>query len=158
MRTWTRTEIISSRAPCASEFTNGIKIKTHGKVLSGVLILSALSAGAVEAVPGVRGQGPGSTATRSTFSTRRTRVSTSTGVSVSFWVKGNSWAHQACIIAGLGGWKRSFRRFFSLVKGVLWSQRSLRALITIIDKTEERGTSPPIKLSAIQMQFDFGNI
>ena len=62
------------------------------------------------------------------------------------------------LVAWLGGWKRSFRRFFTLVKGVLWSQRSLRALITIIDKTEERGTSPPIKLSAIQMQFDFGNI
>lgn len=62
------------------------------------------------------------------------------------------------LVAWLGGWKRSFRRFFTLVKGVLWSQRSLRTLITIIDKTEERGTSPPIKLSAIQMQFDFGNI
>jgi len=59
--------------------------------------------------------------------------------------------------AWLGGWKRSFRRFFTLVKGVLWSQKRLSSLISFIEK-EEQGTSPPIRLSAIQMQFDFGNI
>ena len=56
-----------------------------------------------------------------------------------------------------GGWKRSFRRFFTLVKGVLWSQKRLSSLISLIER-EELGTSPPIRLSAVQMQFDFGNI
>ena len=59
--------------------------------------------------------------------------------------------------AWLGGWKRSFRRFFTLVKGVLWSQKRLSTLIALVGK-EEQETSPPIRLSAIQMQFDFGNI
>ena len=59
--------------------------------------------------------------------------------------------------ARLGGWKRSFRRFFTLVKGVLWSQRRLSALIALIE-TEEQETSPPIRLAAVQMQFDFGDI
>ena len=61
------------------------------------------------------------------------------------------------LVSWLGGWKRSFRRFFTLVKGVLWSQRTLMTLMTLIE-TEEQGTSPPIRLSVIQMQFDFGNI
>ena len=59
--------------------------------------------------------------------------------------------------AWLGGWKRSFRRFFTLVKGVLWSQKRLSTLIALVGKKEQE-TSPPIRLSAIQMQFDFGNI
>ena len=59
--------------------------------------------------------------------------------------------------AWLGGWKRSFRRFFTLVKGVLWSQRRLSTLIFLIEN-EEQETSPPIRLSAVQMQFDFGDI
>ena len=59
--------------------------------------------------------------------------------------------------AWLGGWKRSFRRFFTLVKGVLWSQKRLSSLISLIER-EEQGTSPPIRLSAVQMQFDFGNL
>ena len=59
--------------------------------------------------------------------------------------------------AWLAGWKRSFRRFFTLVKGVLWSQKKLSTLISLIE-TEERETSPPIRLSSVQMQFDFGDI
>ncbi len=59
--------------------------------------------------------------------------------------------------AWLCGWKRSFRRFFTLVKGVLWSQRRLSSLILLIER-EEQGPSPPIHLSAVQMQFDFGDI
>ena len=59
--------------------------------------------------------------------------------------------------AWLGGWKQSFRRFFTLVKGVLWSQKRLSSLISLIEK-EEQETSPPIRLSAVQMQFDFGDI
>lgn len=61
------------------------------------------------------------------------------------------------LVAWLGDWQRSFRRIYTLVKGMLWSQRSLAALITLIE-TEEGGTSPPIKLTAVQMQFDFGDI
>ena len=59
--------------------------------------------------------------------------------------------------AWLGGWKRSFRRFFTLVKGVLWSQKRLSSLISLIEKKEQE-TSPPIRLSAVQMQFDFDDI
>lgn len=61
------------------------------------------------------------------------------------------------LVAWLGDWKRSFRRIYTLVKGMLWSQRNLSSLIKFIE-TGEGGTSPPIKLSAIQMQFDFGDI
>ncbi|MDD7752771.1 MAG: hypothetical protein PUK77_13850, partial [bacterium] len=59
--------------------------------------------------------------------------------------------------AWLSGWKRSFRRFFTLVKGVLWNQKRLSTLIACIEK-EEKETSPPIRLSAVQIQFDFGDI
>ena len=59
--------------------------------------------------------------------------------------------------AWLSGWKRSFRRFFILVKGVLWNQKRLSTLIACIEK-EEQETSPPIRLAAVQMQFDFGDI
>ena len=61
------------------------------------------------------------------------------------------------LVAWIGDWKRSFRRFFTLVKGVIWSQKKLATLISLIEK-EERETSPPIRLSAVQMQFDFGDI
>ena len=55
--------------------------------------------------------------------------------------------------AWLGEWKSSFRRFFTLVKGVLWSQKSLSTLISLIEK-EEQENSPPIRLSDTQMQFN----
>ena len=61
------------------------------------------------------------------------------------------------LAAWIGEWKQSFRRFFTLVKGVLWSQKRLSTLISLIE-TEERETSPPIRLSAVQMQFDFRDI
>ena len=61
------------------------------------------------------------------------------------------------LAAWIGDWKRSFRRFFTLVKGVLWSQKRLSTLIALVGK-EEQETSPPIRLSAVQMQFDFGDI
>ena len=61
------------------------------------------------------------------------------------------------LTAWLGEWKDSFRRLFTLVKGMLWSQRSLSALFRLID-TEENGVSPPIRLSDVQLQFDFGDI
>lgn len=61
------------------------------------------------------------------------------------------------LVAWLGGWKKSFRRLFTLVKGMIWSQRNLSALMALVVK-EENGVSPPIRLSDIQMQFDFGDI
>jgi len=61
------------------------------------------------------------------------------------------------LVAWIGEWESSFRRFYTLVKGMLWSQRSLCSLIKLLE-TEENETSPPIRLSAVQMQFDFGNI
>ena len=61
------------------------------------------------------------------------------------------------LTAWLGDWKDSFRRLFTLVKGVLWSQRSLSTLFRLID-TEENGVSPPIRLSDVQLQFDFSDI
>ena len=61
------------------------------------------------------------------------------------------------LTAWLGDWKRSFRRLFTLVKGMLWSQRSLSALFKLVE-TEENGVSPPVKPSDDQLQFDFGII
>lgn len=61
------------------------------------------------------------------------------------------------LVAWTGEWKSSFRRFYTLVKGMLWSQRSLCSLIKLLE-AEECETSPPIRLSAVQMQFDFGDI
>lgn len=48
-------------------------------------------------------------------------------------------------------------KVFTLVKGVLWNQKRLSTLTAYIEK-EEQETSPPIRLSAVQMQFDFGDI
>ena len=61
------------------------------------------------------------------------------------------------LTAWLGDWERSFRRLFTLVKGMLWSQRSLSALFKLVE-TEENGVSPPVRLSDVQLQFDFGDI
>ena len=47
--------------------------------------------------------------------------------------------------------------FPTLVKGVVWNQKRLSILIASIER-EEQGTSPPIRLSAVQMQFDFDDI
>ena len=61
------------------------------------------------------------------------------------------------LVAWLGNWKWSFRRFYTLIKGVLWNQRFRSFLIKLLE-SEENETSPPIKLAAIQIQFDFGDI
>lgn len=58
--------------------------------------------------------------------------------------------------AWLGEWKKSFRRFFTLIKGTVWSQRSINTIIKLLE-TEEIANAPPVKLSAIQLQFDFGD-
>ena len=61
------------------------------------------------------------------------------------------------LTAWLGDWERSFRRLFTLVKGMLWSKRSLPALFKLVE-AEENGVSPPVRLSDVQLQFDFGDI
>ena len=61
------------------------------------------------------------------------------------------------LTAWLGDWERSFRRLFTLVKGMLWSRRSLPALFKLVE-AEENGVSPPVRLSDVQLQFDFGDI
>ena len=61
------------------------------------------------------------------------------------------------LTAWLGDWQRSFRRLFTLVKGMLWSKRSLPALFKLVE-AEENGVSPPVRLSDVQLQFDFGDI
>ena len=61
------------------------------------------------------------------------------------------------LVAWLGEWKKSFRRFFTLIKGTIWSQRSINTLIKLL-KSEETANAPPVKLSMVQLQFDFGDI
>jgi len=61
------------------------------------------------------------------------------------------------LVAWFGGWQRSFRRFYTLVKGMLWSQRTISALIKLVE-ADKKENSPPLKLTAVQMQFDFGDI
>ena len=61
------------------------------------------------------------------------------------------------LVAWMGEWKKSFRRFFTLIKGTIWCQRSINTLIKLL-KSEETANAPPVKLSMVQLQFDFGNI
>lgn len=61
------------------------------------------------------------------------------------------------LAAWISAWKKSFRRFYTLIKGTLWCQRSVAALVELL-ATEENETSPPIKLSEVQLEFDFGDI
>ena len=55
--------------------------------------------------------------------------------------------------AWLSGWKRSFRRFFPLVKGVLWNQKRLSTLTASIEKRSRRlrrpSGYPPSRCSSI---------
>ena len=61
------------------------------------------------------------------------------------------------LIEWLGGWKQSFRRLFTLTKGVLWSKRNIFDVLKSLEK-DALGKSPPVKLAAVQLQFDFGDI
>jgi hypothetical protein len=40
---------------------------------------------------------------------------------------------------------------------MLWSKRSLPALFKLVE-ADENDMSPPVRLSDVQLQFDFGNI
>ncbi len=59
-------------------------------------------------------------------------------------------------IGWLSEWKESFRRLYTLVKGMIWSRRSIAELLKLI-LAEDQSKPPPIKLTAVQMQFDFGD-
>lgn len=52
-----------------------------------------------------------------------------------------------------------FRRLFTLIKGMIWSRRNLVLLIEFMDKdVGMNGKSPPVRLTAVQLQFDFGDL
>ena len=78
-------------------------MKNYGKFLIGALILGAMTAGAVESVPGVRGRAVRIKGAEEYLSDpENKKFDFKAGISVSFWVKGNSWSQQAGIISGLG--------------------------------------------------------
>ena len=78
-------------------------MKNYGKFLIGTLILGAMTAGAVESVPGVRGRAVRiKGAEEYLVDPENKKFDFKAGISVSFWVKGNSWSQQAGIISGLG--------------------------------------------------------
>ena len=63
-----------------------------------------------------------------------------------------------CLIGWLAGWRQSFRRLFTLIKGMIWSRRNLVLLIEFVDMDVGMdGKSPPFKFTAVQLQFDFGD-
>ena len=61
------------------------------------------------------------------------------------------------LTAWLHEWKHSFRRLYTLVKGMLWSRRNLAEVIKLI-MTSEIGKSPPTWHFAEQLCFDFGDV
>ena len=62
------------------------------------------------------------------------------------------------LIGWLAGWRQSFRRLFTLIKGMIWSRRNLVLLIEFVDMDVGMdGNSPPVRLAAVQLQFDFGD-
>ena len=61
------------------------------------------------------------------------------------------------LVEWLGGWRQSFRRLFTLIKGMLWSRRNIFELLKLVD-THEDEKPPPVKMTAVQLQFDFGDI
>ena len=114
----------------------------YGKILSGALILSAVAAGAVESVPGVRGQGARINGDAEyLFDAKNKGFDFKAGVSVSFWVKANTWSQQAGIIAGMGDTVISKRQkaeggsfyFNTRIGGqgaaLLWAPKSFKAPI-----------------------------
>ena len=75
----------------------------YGKILSGALILSAVAAGAVESVPGVRGNAARIKGEVEYLrDAKNKKFDFKAGVTVSFWVKANTWSQQAGIISGMG--------------------------------------------------------
>ncbi len=58
------------------------------------------------------------------------------------------------LISWLGEWEHSFRRLYTLVKGMLWSRRNLLELLKIVSK-KGKTKDPPVKPATLQMEFDF---
>ena len=61
------------------------------------------------------------------------------------------------LTAWLHEWKNSFRRLYTLVKGMLWSRRKLAEVLKLI-MLRENGKPPPLQCIAEQLRFDFGDI
>jgi len=62
------------------------------------------------------------------------------------------------LVGWLAEWKQSFRRLFTLIKGMIWSRRNLVALIKFVDVDIGVGEkTPPVRLAVVQLQFDFGD-
>ena len=62
------------------------------------------------------------------------------------------------LVGWLAEWKQSFRRLFTLIKGMIWSRRNLIALIKFVDVDIGVGEkTPPVRLAVVQLQFDFGD-
>ena len=51
-------------------------------------------------------------------------------------------------------WKQSFRRLYTLVKGMLWSRRNISELLKIVISPVENKSPPPLMIE--QLQFNFG--
>ena len=78
-------------------------MKTTVKLLSSFLLLSAFAANAVESVPGIRGNGAKIKGDEAyLYDKQLKKFDFKKGISVSFWVKGAKWSHQAGIITGIG--------------------------------------------------------
>ncbi len=59
-------------------------------------------------------------------------------------------------IGWLNEWKESFRRLYSLIKGLLWSRRTISEILKLI-LGEDKSRPLPVKWTAVQLQFDFGD-
>ena len=59
------------------------------------------------------------------------------------------------LTAWLNEWKHSFRRLYTLVKGMLWSRRNLAEVLKLI-MNRDSGKSPPLQYVAEQLLLNFG--
>ncbi len=58
------------------------------------------------------------------------------------------------LISWRGEWEYSFRRLYTLVKGMLWSRRNLSELLKIVSG-KNKTKDPPLKSTSAQLEFDF---
>ncbi len=62
----------------------------------------------------------------------------------------------ALLVRFIGWLNESFRRLYTLVKGLLWSRRTISEILKLI-LGEDKSRPPPVKWTAVQLQFDFGD-